>query len=94
MILLVFLQDPVGNIIQQWSDLQNADHGVVSGETVMSDNPILGDWVISITANVSNSTSQLHLGVDSAKRVLLPFVDQGFGQYKNPFSLCIKMYVL
>ncbi|XP_033626083.1 CD109 antigen-like isoform X2 [Asterias rubens] len=47
----VKMKDPVGNIIQQWSDLQNADHGVVSGETVMSDNPILGDWVISITAN-------------------------------------------
>ncbi|XP_071786205.1 CD109 antigen-like isoform X2 [Asterias amurensis] len=47
----VEMKDPVGNIIQQWSDLQNADHGVVSGETVMSDNPVLGDWVISITAN-------------------------------------------
>ncbi len=45
------LKDPVGNVIQQWSNLENADHGVVSGETVMSENPVLGDWVISVMAN-------------------------------------------
>ncbi|XP_071785161.1 CD109 antigen-like isoform X2 [Asterias amurensis] len=46
----VEIKDPNQILVKQWSDLQNADHGVVSGETVMSDNPVLGDWVISITA--------------------------------------------
>ncbi|XP_038068453.1 CD109 antigen-like isoform X2 [Patiria miniata] len=47
----VKLKDPVGNVIQQWMGLQNTTYGVVSGETVMSDNPVLGDWILTVTAN-------------------------------------------
>ncbi|XP_022083908.1 CD109 antigen-like isoform X2 [Acanthaster planci] len=47
----VILKDPNGNVIQQWMNLQNTTYGVVSGETVMSETPVLGDWVITVTAN-------------------------------------------
>ncbi|XP_071958012.1 CD109 antigen-like [Antedon mediterranea] len=44
------IKDPLGNLIQQWTDYQAPSTGVVVEELLMSTQPVLGDWSINATS--------------------------------------------
>nr|BAR45594.1 thioester-containing protein 1 [Niponia nodulosa] len=53
--LNVFITDAQGNRIKQWNKAQ-LKSGIFSGELQLSDQPVLGDWVINAQANGSSAT--------------------------------------
>ncbi|XP_061183371.1 CD109 antigen-like [Saccostrea echinata] len=44
------IQDPKANIIKHWNNLQNTSYGVISKSLDLDSQPVLGDWVIKVTA--------------------------------------------
>ena len=61
-------KDPRGNKIKQWRGLQDVS-GVITNYMLMDTQPILGNWRIKVTANVSQSKRMPSMFFDAMGRL-------------------------
>nr|XP_006813013.1 PREDICTED: CD109 antigen-like [Saccoglossus kowalevskii] len=61
----VQIKDPNGNVIKQWKDLEDSDgFGVIQNEMVTSKEPVLGTWIIDVTATESGVSEEKEFVID------------------------------